>query len=210
LAGPFPVADGIMADRPPAASGFTLLETLVVLAVLGLLFVGLTQGIRAGLALWRAQDRRIEQTAELDSTARLLRTLLTRMSSPTGPAGQSQTILKGGSNRLEFIGDLPTGLGATQRADIVIELLRRRLVLVWTPRRHEVPVGSPPKPVETELMGSVQALDLGYWGTPAPDQSPGWQPSWDGPGLPQLIRVRLAFAAGDPRRWPDLIVAPQP
>jgi len=27
--------------------------------------------------------------------------------------------------------------------------------------------------------------------------------------LPALIRVKLRFAAGDNRHWPDLVVAPQ-
>ena len=194
----------------PAQAGFTLLETLVVLVVLGLLVVGLAQGVRAGLALWTAQNKRIERITDLDSTARLLRTLLTGMPPPSATGAQSQsTTIKGGSSRLDFVGDLPTGLGATQRADIVIELLRQRLVLVWTPRRHEVSVGPPPKPVETELISGVEGLDLAYWGAASPDQAPSWQAAWEGPGLPQLIRVRLVFAEGDPRIWPDLIVAPQ-
>ena len=199
-----------MTSCHPAQAGFTLLETLVVLVVLGLLVVGLGQGVRAGLALWTAQNQRVERVADLDSTARLLRTVLTRMAPPSATGAQNQsTTIKGGSSRLDFVGDLPTGLGATQRADIAIELLRQQLVLVWTPHRHEVSVGPPPKPVETELIGRVEALDLAYWGAPSPDQAPGWQAGWEGPGLPALIRVRLVFAKGDPRRWPDLIVAPQ-
>jgi prepilin-type N-terminal cleavage/methylation domain-containing protein len=37
--------------------GFTLLELLVALVVLGLLVVGLNQGVRAGLTMWGAQTR---------------------------------------------------------------------------------------------------------------------------------------------------------
>jgi hypothetical protein len=34
--------------------------------------------------------------------------------------------------------------------------------------------------------------------------------NWDGLlGLAQLIRVRVSFAPGDRRRWPDLVVAPR-
>ena len=46
-------------------SGFTLLELLVALVVLGFLMVGLTQGVRTGLAMWGAQTRRLGETGEL-------------------------------------------------------------------------------------------------------------------------------------------------
>ena len=37
----------------------------------------------------------------------------------------------------------------------------------------------------------------------------GWQVQWEGPAIPELIRLRLVFAEGDRRRFPDLIAAPQ-
>jgi prepilin-type N-terminal cleavage/methylation domain-containing protein len=58
--------------------GFTLLEMLVVVAVLGFLMIGLTQGVRTGLTLWEAQSRRMGETAELDAAARVLRALRRR------------------------------------------------------------------------------------------------------------------------------------
>jgi general secretion pathway protein J len=195
-------------------TGFTLLEMLVVLVVLGLLVVGLTQGVRAGLAMWDAQTRRVGETSELDAAARILRILLTGI--PANPSGGvnpgaagTTTEFEGRPDSLAFVGDLPNGLGSTRRAEIKIELLGERLVLSWTPRRHELSSAPPPKPVETELMRGVERLDLAYWGPPAPGQQAGWQAQWDGPGLPELIRLRLGLAKGDRRRWPDLIAAPQ-
>ena len=61
-------------------SGFTLLEMLVALVVLGFLMVGLTQGVRAGLTMWGAQARRVGETADLDAGARVLRRLLSGIS----------------------------------------------------------------------------------------------------------------------------------
>jgi general secretion pathway protein J len=194
-------------------TGFTLLEMLVSLVVLGFLVVGLTQGVRAGLRLWDAQTFRIGETGELDAGARVLRALLSDIrASPqggTGRAAPGKPDIEGHSDSLVFRGDLPTGLGTTSPASITLELSERRILLRWSPHRHELTNAPEPEPIETELIRGVERLDLAYWGSPSPDQAAAWQTQWDGPAIPSLIRVRLAFANGDRRRWPDLIAAPQ-
>ena len=197
-------------------SGFTLLELLVALVVLGFLVVGLTQGIRTGLAMWGAQTRRLSETAELDAGARVLRMLLTNMTalSPgnvgTGAAtpNAATSNIGASSDKLTFVGDLPTGLGTTRRANITLELNQERLVLRWTPRRHERTTAPEPEPIETELIRGVERLEFAYWGAASPDQPASWQDQWGSPQFPELIRVRLTFSKGHRRRWPNLIVAP--
>jgi general secretion pathway protein J len=192
-------------------SGFTLLETLVVVVVLGLLVVGLGHGVRSGMALWGAQQRRLGQTAELDASARLLRTLLTGITPPPGGAGggvATDIAFKGDAEHLNFVADLPTGLGTTRRADIALTVRNGNLVLTWTPHLHEIPLGPPPPPSNTELVAKVARLDIAYWGSAAPDQAAAWQASWAGPAPPQLVRIRLVFGKDDGRRWPDLVAAP--
>jgi general secretion pathway protein J len=193
--------------------GFTLLEMLVVLIVLGFLMLGLNQGVRTGLGLWTVQSRQIGNTAELDTTARILRMLLTGL--PIAPAaainpGAAPMALSfaGAADHLTFVGDLPTGLGNTHRADITIEARGGRLVLVWSPHRHEL-ASTKPASNDTELLRGVARLDLAYWGTTAPDLPASWLAQWEGPAIPQLVRIRLTFAKGDARHWPDMIVAPQ-
>jgi general secretion pathway protein J len=193
-------------------TGFTLLEILVGLVVLGFLFIGLNQGARIGFALWNAQTRRAGETEELDATARIMRALLTGI--PILPATAAdiapQAIaITGDAGRLTFVGDLPSGLGVARRADITLMLRTGRLVLDWTPHRHEKAVAPPVAPTETELIRGVERLELAYLGIAAAGQMPLWHAQWPGPALPLLIRVRLGFAKGDRRRWPDLIAAPQ-
>jgi general secretion pathway protein J len=194
-------------------TGFTLLELLVVVAVLGLLIIGLMQGLRTGLTLWHAQSSRTGETAELDAAARVLRALLSGITySPSAsfaPGAASSPRLKGTADSLSFVGDLPTGLGTTQRADITLMVSRGRLVLRWTPHRHEVSVAPAPEPIETELFRSVDHLELAYWGSDSPGQAVGWRVQWAGPVISELIRVRLVLPPDDRRRFPDLIVAPQ-
>jgi general secretion pathway protein J len=183
---------------------------VVVVAVLGLLMVGLTHGVRTGLALWEAQSRRVGDTAELDAAARILRSLLSGITPSVAAPGTAGGVqLKGTTANLTFVGDLPTGLGTTQRADITLELNRGKLVLSWTPHHHELTTAEAPKPIQTELVGNVDRLDLAYWGTPPGGQEAGWQSDWDGPAIPELIRVRLVFGENDRRRFPDLVAAPQ-
>jgi general secretion pathway protein J len=200
--------------REGAQAGFTVLEILVAVTVLALLMIGLTQGARSGFAFWAAQARRSGETAELDATARVLRNLLAGIpiSAPTAPgrgAAASAIAFEGHPDRLAFIGDLPTGFGDSRRADITISLRGGRLMLAWTPHRHETSGGAAPVQTEVELIRGVEGVAFAYWGDATGASSAQWLSQWDGPALPQLIRVRLGFGKGDGRHWPDLVAAPQ-
>ena len=206
--------DGVAVNRSGRdwQDGFTLLEILVALVVFAFLLIGLNQGARTGYALWNSQTRRIGETEELDATARIMRSLLTGI--PILPATVSDTApqaiaITGEVDRLAFVGDLPTGLGTTRRADITLTLHAGRLVLSWAPHRHEEAGVASVAATETELIQGVERLELAYFGVVSPGQRPLWHAQWAGPGLPLLIRARLRFPRSDGRRWPDLVAAPE-
>jgi general secretion pathway protein J len=202
-------------DGDNRQAGFTLLEIIVALVVFGFLLIGLNAGTRTGLALWNAQARRVGQTEELDAIERMLRAMLTAMPilpiSADNNAPQAIAIT-GDPAHLAFVGDLPTGLGAVGRVDITLKLNGSRLVLGWAPHRHEkveAPPDPPDLPTEIALIGGIEHLEFAYLTVLSPGQAPLWVEKWDGPNLPLLIRLRLRFAKGDLRHWPDLVVAPQ-
>jgi general secretion pathway protein J len=190
--------------------GFTLLEVLVAITVLALLMLGLNQGVRSGFAFWSAQSRRTGEVAELDATARVLRALLTGIPTRPAAAGAAQVSIafEGHADRLTFVGDLPTGFGDSRRASITITLRGNRMVLAWTPHRHELGGAPPTTPAEVELISGVQNLEFAYWGVLG-GGAPGWLAEWTSPALPELVRIRLRFDKADGRRWPDLVAAPQ-
>lgn len=196
------------------SGGFTLLELLVALSLCGFLLIALNHGVQTGLGIWNVQSRRVNATWDLDSTARLLRTLLTQI--PTSPAASINPgspavaiAFQGKAGELRFVGDLPTAFGADSPADIALELRGKRLVVDWQPHRHEL-AGSSPHATVSEILSGVDRLEFAYWGPPSPTAaSSTWLAAWDGPSLPGLVRIRLGFDQNDPRRWPDLVVAPR-
>lgn len=199
-----------MDDRPAAETGFTLLETLVALTILGFLMVALVQGIRAGLDFWDRQTRRITATAELDATTRVLRAIFTTIPiRPTTFAASVSLGFKGRSDQIAVVGQLPNGLGSTRLVDMSVRLRAGRVVISWTPHRHDLADTAPVTAATTQLMRGVDRLEFAYWGRASHDLPAAWLGRWDGPALPALIRVRVRFANGDNRRWPDLIAAPQ-
>jgi general secretion pathway protein J len=198
--------------RAPAA-GFTLLEVLIALALLGFILVALAGGVRFGVRAWQAEERRGAGAAELEAVHGLLRRMVaTAQPLPLaglGPAGAS-LYFDGRPNEMSFISDLPEAIGGAGPYDLALELTAGgRLVLRWRPHVRPVPGSSPGPYAETELMRGVAALDLRYFVPAINGQPAGWLSEWRQPGtLPALVRVKLRLAEGDRRRAMELVVAP--
>lgn len=189
------------------AAGFTLLEVLVALAILGFLALGLTQGVRFGLLAWDRQSRIIATRGELDAIDRVLRRLIEHMD--PGTQREPPRVL-GLPRALEFATDLGPAAGplGVREAEAALLVEGGRLLLRWRPRPHGVRFDAPPLPTETELLRGVEALEIAYWG-PAGGGAPAWRTEWREPSPPLLVRLRLRFGDGSARRWPDIVVAPR-
>jgi len=192
-----------------APPGFTLLEILVVLVVLGLLMTGLTKGVQLGLQAMDRQSVALGDRAELDAVDRTLRDLVTHID-PGG--GRTQMQIEGKTDSFHFISRLPRAVALlTRRADMTLLVDdKQRLVLRWKPALHEISFDdNPPDPTDTVLLDKVDKLEIAYW---APDdgggQPAGWHDDWNSPYLPFLVRLRISFPDGDRRHWPAILVAP--
>jgi general secretion pathway protein J len=178
-------------------NGFTLLEILVVLVVFGLLVVGLSQGIQYGLQAWRTQVRLTADHGDLNVVDNVLRQMIQVMDA--GNAADQAPIV-GGGNHLAFVTELPKA--GHVEASLLVDP-RHRLVLSWRPYLHAQRLRTAPAPTTNVLLAGVSGLEFSFW-----RPTGGWQPVWNGPDLPALIRVRLIFPPGDPRHWPDIVAAP--
>lgn len=187
-------------DRGEA--GFTLLELLVALVVLGFLMVGLTEGTRFGLRAWNHQADMIEAHDQLDAVDRTLRQLLTQAA-----LRQSDR-----PDMLSFTGQLPAAVGlATRRADMQLLVDKQhRLVLRWSPQPHEFSLKPPEEPTATPIIPGVERLEIAYWqeGDRSTGEPAAWTGDWNGINQPRLLKLTLVFPAGDRRRWPPIVIAP--
>lgn len=178
--------------------GFTLLELLVALVVLGFILAGLSQGAQFGLLAAGSQTRTVAERGELDAVDRAVRHLIQEMD--PGRAGAPPG-LRGTASSLAFTSALPTASALPVRqAAIVLAAEGGRLVLRATPRFPGVGAS-----METELLRDVERLEASYWSRGA---QPRWVSSWAERDLPALVRLRLVFPPGDRRRWPDIVAAP--
>lgn len=179
-------------------AGFTLLETLVALIVLGLLLVGLSQGMRFGLDAYAHESASLAQAGQEGAVNRALRRLI-------GQARPGQGA--GTSGRLALITTLPEVAGSGQLIDAALYLDRQHdLVLAW--RAHGTGVAlRPPPPARIEvLMRGIAAISIHYWWRQSAFAPPVWQKSGPAGGLPRLIRLRVVPLTGP--TGPDLIVGP--
>lgn len=195
-------------QRRPAA-GFTLLEILAALVVLGLLMAGLSQAVGFGLRLLEQDRAGAGGLGELEAVDRLVRRLIEH----TDPGSARDAVaFVGAPQVVAFRTDLGAAAAAlaTREADVRLSVEGGRLLLRWVPYLHAANLIAPPQPRDTELLRGLARLEIAYWdrggnqGTP-----PGWQGEWrERADLPALVRVRFVFPAGTARRWPDIVAAP--
>ncbi len=189
--------------------GFTLLEVLAALAVLGLVLLSLTQGVQFGLRAWRAQSTTDTRQTELEAMDRTLRLLVERTIG--GDWLKDRGALRGGPMALDLVTVLPPWPGGPPDPTVNAWLevnARHQLVLRWVPLPHAQWLGQRQVPLTTVLMEGVARLELSYWQM---EKGGGgtWMRGWTDIEPPALVRMRVIFPPGDPRHWPDIVAEPR-
>lgn len=188
-------------SRPVVQAGFTLLEIMVALVVLGLLLLALAGGVDFGLRAWTLQSHVIDRSGELQAVDGALRRLITQLDPGLD---QPRANLTGAAHRLEFATSLPAPLtdGEPLAVTAALDLDgQQRLILSWLPAPHARRLAPAPTPTRSVLLSGVTRLDISYLG---PN---GWQPDWSDTATPRLIKLQLAFLSPG-RSWPAIVVAP--
>ena len=188
------------------AGGFTLLEVIVAMAVLGLILAGLAQATRFGMTAWGLETRLADKADELQRVDRVVRNLI-EQAAPAVANGDKP--FAGQEHRMVFITQLPDQPEdqPVRRAQVSLGVDdKHRLVVKWQPDANATPLMTLPPPQEVVLAEGVSRIDLAY--RQASGDGGKWTKSWSDSALPALVQIHFLLL-NEHRKWPDMAIATQ-
>jgi general secretion pathway protein J len=187
-------------------TGFTLLELLVAITLMGLVLVLLYSGLRLGLNGWDSGEARAEATNRLRLAEEFLRRQLAQSMTVRRINDRQEPVVvfTGEASRIEFVAPMLAQLGQGGLYRVRIEGGDGRLWIRWRPYLPADPNAGQDR--ETVLLEGVSGVEWAYFGAERDDDPhPQWRSQWTSPTRrPLLVRLNLILQ-GQP--WPDLVVA---
>jgi general secretion pathway protein J len=197
------------------SSGYTLIEMLVALSLLGLVAILLNGSFQFGARAWEVTSQEVVRIGEVEGAQGFLRRQLSQalpLTTQTA-AAQPDPVFAGGARDLRFSAPLSFHhsdaglyvfvLGTSTSGSI------EDLVLQWQVYRPDRRLQEMQLAEPLVVVADIADLRLSYFGRLDEDADPVWQSEWTAKGLPMLIRVDVAFPRGDRRSWPSFVVAPK-
>ena len=199
-------------------TGFTLLELVVAITLMGVVLVLLYSGLRLGLNGWDGGEARAEATNRLRLVEEFLRRQLAQSMTVYQTNNQQENwqenrqenrqenvvVFTGQADRIEFVAPMLAQLGQGGLYRVRIEVGDGRLWIRWRPYLPADPNAGEER--ETVLLEKVSSVEWAYFGAERDDDpQPQWHSAWtQATRRPKLVRLNLTVQ-GAP--WPDLVVA---
>lgn len=197
-----------------AQRGFTLIELIVALVLLGAMMSLLYSGLTFALRSWDAGDANGRRVAD----RRIGENFLRREIAETFPMRwKDPTTLRyafdGGEHALRFVSSRPAGIaqGGLALVGVAVEedpkhpgarnLVMRRVLA----DSDSADFSALDRAEPSILVEDVQSVEFAYFGAENDFTDPRWWPTWPYPArMPDIVRVRMKAADGEP--LPDMIV----
>ena len=194
--------------RPPR-NGYSLAELLVVLALLGMISLAISSGMRFGARVWEKSGQQVAAMDGVAGAQSLLRTVLQRVVprdlDPGIPADPA--LFRGSENTMAFTANSAAAIDSNGIARFELSTIdragKKSLLLKWIPL-------SGVRTVQTqEIVSDAASISFAY---AILDQTGAfvWRQDWvDQSGVPALISVSVRYPAASTLVWPEFLVRPR-
>jgi general secretion pathway protein J len=193
--------------RANAQAGYSLVELLIVLALLGLISLAIAGGMSFGTRVWERAEQEVSTTERATGGHALLRALLSNVyPRKSGEAGSEQHVaFEGTRDHMTFLVAASAQLGDTGIAQLALTIERDAGAATLTLSSHAETSGEGDR--KERLLADAKDISFAY--AESIDGALNWTDAWQLRGtLPVLIRVRASLPPGK-GRWPDLIARPR-
>lgn len=180
--------------------GFTLLEMIVALTILGLMTVLIATLLPAGISGAGRVSMISADVGQIRDVQQLLRRQLTAMPPLTRrQAHENELLFSGQEQTLRFPAYPLAGQGGVAPVLVTLRLQQGEKGTALLYRQGKA---------ERVLMPKLSDARFSYYGIAPPETAPRWHPAWaNAVRLPKLIRLNVT-PADNGQFWPALIIAP--
>ena len=196
------------------SQGFTLLELLIGMTLVGFILSLLFAGLNLGTRSWEAGEQRMVTSSRQAVVVDFIRRAIEQTYPLRWRVGEEDRLaFAGEAESLRFVGTVAMHDGASGNHLIALDLVDgetgRDLAMRWRLPDPGAPGFEPIEQAEPKvLIKAVKEMALAYFGAQSETEDPAWHDQWlDQKTPPELIRLQLTMENGE--TWPDIVAAPR-
>lgn len=193
-------------------NGFTLIEVLIAMTLLGIMVVLLFSSLKIAAESWNAGEGKIIEVNKKAVVYQFFKRHLTGIRPVTEQLSEKdiadnvepQQLFRGQARNMRFVAALPQSSArkGLQVFDIAPNRANASTLMVALRPYQQTEPGQVDQPVI--LLEGVKAFAFSYFGKPDENTDASWFDEWQGlDHLPQLIKVTILLK--DNSYWPDMI-----